>query len=115
VANPVWDGAVTYLTWVTLSTNSFNVPASTLAVTIITPDFGTDTTCVVQGLDPIDKTTWRSLYTYDPGDGTMTLLTLDENKYHVIPGAALGIGTFRLTNANTQVGLQATVIIARIN
>ena len=114
MANPVWDGIVTYLTWVTTSTNTFNIPLNTGAVTIILPDFTTDTTTALEGLDPIDKTTWRAVLAYDPAAGTSEAVVLAENAYHVIPASALGCGTFRFTNANTQVGLKATVIFDRI-
>ena len=110
----IWDGIVTYLTWATTSTNSFNIPRGTGAVTIITPNFTTDTTCTIEGLDPIDGTSWVAVESYDPGDATVTPVVLPEANYIVIPASALGAGTFRLTNTNTQAGLRATVIIDRI-
>lgn len=116
MANPVWDGIVTYLTWVTTSTNSFNIPAGSGAITFILPDFTTDTTTAVEGLDPINKTTWRAVTALDvvAGSAAADAVVLPESTYVVVPATALGCGTFRLTNANTQAGLQATVIIDRI-
>ena len=114
MANAIWDGIITYVTWTASTTSTtFNVPRAVGAVSVILPDFTTDTTCVVQGLDPLDKTTWRSLYTYDPGDGTMTLVTLNENVYLVIPASTFGVGTFRFLNANAQTGT-ATILFDRL-
>jgi len=114
MANPVWDGVVTYLTWVTTSTNSFNVPAGTGAVTFILPDFATDTTTQLEGLDPFDRTTWRAVEAYDPAGGVADEVILAESTYTVVPASAIGLGTFRLTNVSSQAGLIATVLIDRI-
>lgn len=115
MANPSWDGIVTYLTWVTTSTNSFNLARNSGAVTFILPNFTTDTTCVIEGLDPLDKTTWRTVTFLDATTAVTParVATLAESTYVVVPAGVLGTGTFRLTNANTQAGLQATVIIER--
>lgn len=116
MASPAWDGIVTYLTWVTTSTNSFNVPAGTGSITFILPDFATDTTTAIEALDPKDRTTWRAVNALDvvAGSAAVDAVTLPENKYVVVPATALGCGVFRLTNANSQAGLVATVIIDRI-
>ena len=115
MANPVWDGIVTYLTFVTTSTNSFNIPAGSGAITIIVPDLTTDTTVAVQGLDPINRTTWAAVNAYDPVSAVNAPVVLDESTYQVIPASGLGCGTFRLTAPTTsQAGLVCTVIIDRI-
>lgn len=111
---PAWDGIVVHLTWVTTSTNSFNIPARTGAVTFILPDFGTDTSCTVEALDPVDKSTWRTVKMFNPDDASVQDCTLAENAYIVVPASALGTGCFRLTNATSQVGLTARVIFDRI-
>jgi hypothetical protein len=114
MANPVWDGIVTYVTWTASTTStSFNIPRDAGAITFILPDFTTDTSCAVHGLDPVDKTTWRAVNSYDPGDASHTPLVLNENLYVVVPASALGTGTFRLVNVNAQTGT-ATIIIDRI-
>ena len=116
MANPVWDGVVTYLTFVTTSTNSFNVPAGSGAITIIMPSLTTDTTAALEGLSPIDKTTWTAVKALDvvAGSAAADAIVLTESEYVVIPASAIGCGTFRLTCANTQAGQIAQVIIDRI-
>lgn len=115
MANPVWDGIVTYLTFVTTSTNSFNIPAGTGAITFIVPDLTTDATVSVEALDPVNKTAWAAVNAYDPISAANTPVVLDESTYQVVPASALGCGTFRLTAPTTsQAGLVCTVIIDRI-
>ena len=116
MANPVWDGIVTYLTFATTSTNSFNVPAGSGSITFIMPNLTTDTTAAIEGLSPIDKTTWTAVAAMDvaAGSGAADALVLTESTYTVVPATAMGCGTFRLTCANTQAGLQVQVIIDRI-
>jgi len=115
MANPIWDGLVTYLTFVTTSTNSFNIPVSTGAVTFILPTLTTDLTVTVQGLDPRDKTTWRNVEAYNPAAGIADEVEIASNTYTVVPASALGMGTFRLTApATSQAGVICTVLIDRI-
>lgn len=117
MANPSWDAIVTYLTWVTTSTNSFNVPSGTGAITFILPDFTTDTTTALEALSPIDQTTWYAVKPLDvtAGSGAVDAIVLPESTYVVVPASAMGAGTFRLTNANSQAALKATVIMDRVN
>lgn len=116
MANPSWDAIVTYLTFATLSTNSFNIPKGAGAITFIMPNLTTDTTAALEGLNPINQTSWLPVEALDvaAGSGASDPIVLTESKYIVVPASAIGAGTFRLTCANTQAGLQVTVIIDRI-
>ena len=116
MANPVWDGMVTYAIFSGATTSSsFNIPKGTGAVTIIMPSMTTDTTYAIHGLDPQDKTTWRQVFSYDPGDGSsQTLSGIPHNQYTVFPGSALGLGTFRLVAPATAQNLTVTILIDRI-
>jgi hypothetical protein len=117
MANPVWDGLVTYVTWTaSQASTSFNVAAGTGAITFILPDLATDTTANLQGLDPIDKTTWRNVEALDvtAGSGASDPIVLTESKYIVVPASAIGLGTFRLNAPTTAQTGTATILIDRI-
>ena len=116
MANPVWDCLVTYASWTAgLSSTSFNIAKCAGAVTFIMPDLTTDTTAALEGLSPLDKTTWTAVKALDvsAGAGAADAVVLAESSYIVVPASAIGGGTFRLTCANTQTGT-VTIIIDRI-
>jgi len=116
MANPVWDGMLTYAVFAGATTSSsFNLPKASGAITIMMPTMATDTTYAIHGLDPQDKTTWRQVFAYDPGDGSsQTLSGIPHNQYTVIPASALGVGTFRLVAPATAQTLTVTILIDRL-
>lgn len=100
MANPVWDGLVTYAAIAAGANTSgtFNIAKNTGSVSFIIPDLDNGVTLVhVQGLDPQDKTTWRDVAAYDvTAGGASDPIILPDNTYNVVPASALGGGTFRL-------------------
>lgn len=112
MANPSWDGLNQYVfqtvalgaTTAKLS-ESFNIPRAIQTVTIIVPAQATDTTMVVEGLSPLDKTTWTPV-TVATAPGTFVALVLAVSTtvttYLTIPATYFGTGTFRFSNATDQ-------------
>lgn len=122
MANPVWDGLITYAHFAKLggsgaNSSSFNIARATGAITFIVPALdGTATTVKIQGLDPLDKSTWSDVYAYNPVDGTMNVIDgIPESQYTVLPASAIGTGTFRLVCADAQTTESSvTIIIDRL-
>src|SRR5258706_5712939 len=108
MANPVWDGVQTYAFYTVAlgavdakHSTTFNVPAGTQTVTFIVPAFATDATAALEGLSPLDKTTWTAVK-YHIEAGTYTALSVATNSYQTVPALLTGTGTFRFVNATDQ-------------
>jgi hypothetical protein len=122
MANNIWDGIVTYAQFApagvaSVNSTSFNLPRAAGAVSFLIPALdGVGTTVKIQGLSPLDGTTWSDVFAYDPGDGTMTLVGLfPESQYTVVPASALGLGTFRLVaSASQTTTVSVPILIDRI-
>lgn len=100
-----WDGLITYARFSDASANSeaFVMPKAVGSVTFFIGALDGVSTVKVQALDPQDKTTWRDVFSFDPGDGTMTLVgAMPESQCTVVPASALGTGVFRLVASNAQ-------------
>lgn len=106
MAAPAWDCVVTYASFGdgTANSSSFVMPRAVGSVTLHIPALdGATTTVKVQALDPQDGTTFHDVFTYDPGDGSMTALAaLPESQCTVIPASAMGAGVFRLVASASQ-------------
>jgi len=116
MANPIWDGIVTYAIFTAATTSSsFNLTAKTGAVTLLLPTaLATSTSLAIHGLSPIDKTTWYPVNALDPNDSAVQAIAITFTPgtalYVVIPASALGLGTFRLVCADAQTATVAVLI-----
>jgi hypothetical protein len=88
----------------TVNSESFVVPRGATVMTIHVPDLvGVATTVLIQSLDPNDKTTWRTVGTFDATDGTTELLdAIPESQATALPVTATGGGMLRLVASADQ-------------
>lgn len=99
------------------NSSSFIVPRAAGAITIFMPALdGSTITAKIQALSPLDNSTWSDVYSYDPGDGTMTLVgALPEAQTTVIPASAIGSGVFRFVASGSQTtAVSVPILIDRI-
>lgn len=118
MANPSWDGIVTYAKYTVAAgavdakhTTSFNIPLDASVITFITPDMATDTSAALEGLSPFDKTTWTAVSAYDPAAPAHKPVVINESAYVVVPAWAIGTGTFRFVNVTDQTTTTPIVVI----
>lgn len=120
MANPVWEAVITYAHFGGANgssgqnSSSFNIPGQVGTVTLIVPALdGAVETMKVQGLSPLDGTTWTDVKFYEPGGATFDPLALiPESSYITFPATLFGAGTFRfVTSATNQTTASQVVII----